>query len=145
MLKQRDKAGRRFEEKSSRFRRAGGFSAAVASGLQRLDLHLAELDDTLVIGHTLVVLDAEAVLQGDPSAGKLGVLHTINGLLAVEDDSESGTLRRNLIDVPLAAGLWHRIDLGEVDDGTRAVAGIWAHIPDVDLIRILGRYLLGEI
>jgi hypothetical protein len=57
-------------------------------GLQRLDFHLAELHHALVIHDAFVVLDTLAVLEGDPSAGKLGVLRGIDGFLPVENHGE---------------------------------------------------------
>src|SRR5262249_6977063 len=49
---------------------------------------------------------------------------------------------RDLVDVPLAGGLRHRIDLGEVDDRARAIARLGPRIPDVDLVAIFRRQLL---
>src|SRR6202043_412947 len=99
--------------------------------LQRLDLYLAKLHHALVVFEALFVLETQAVLERDPSARKLGVLRPVDGFLSIEGHGECRALRRDLIDVPFAGGLRHRIDLGEADD--RAGAGGWvgARIPDV--------------
>src|ERR1700731_2152556 len=110
---------------------------------ERLDLDFAELDDTLVVQHAVGVLDAKAVLEGDPSVRKLGVLYPVNGLLAVEGNGEGRALRRDFKHVPLAGRMRHRVDLGDIDDGARAVARIGPRVPDIDLVAIVGADLLG--
>src|SRR5262249_30434086 len=91
-------------------------------GLQRLDLDFAELHDAL------------AVLQRDPPAGELAVLRTVYRLLPVEDHGELRSLGRDLVDVPFAAGLGHRFDLGHIDDGTGAIARVRALVIDIHFI-----------
>src|SRR4051794_34622100 len=101
--------------------------------LQRLDLHLAEFHH------------AGAVLQGERSAGVVfGVLH-VDGLLAIEHDDEMRSLRGDLVGVPLAGRLRHRLDFGDVDDRAGAVARIRALVEDVDLVADLGVDLVALI
>jgi hypothetical protein len=70
---------------------ARGLSVAYAvldAELQRLDFHLAELHHALVIDDAFVVLEAQSVLQGNPTARELGVLRGIDGFLPIEDHGE---------------------------------------------------------
>src|SRR4051794_12905948 len=93
--------------------------------LQRLDLDLAKLHDPLVLH------DARAVLQRNPPARELAVLGAVDGFLAVEDHRELRPLGRDLVDVPFAPRLGHRLDLGDIDYSTRAVTRVGALIIDV--------------
>src|SRR5665213_667555 len=102
--------------------------------LERLDFHFTKFDQALVALDALVVLEPQAVLQRDPPRGEFGVLRPIDGLLSVERHGECRALRGDLIDVPLAGGLRHRIDLADIDDGAGAVGRIGTGIPDVHLI-----------
>src|SRR5712691_3154541 len=112
---------RRVEGRSAPAMPRGGIRCALASDTsQRLDLDLAELHDALVLH------DPRAVLQRDPPARELAVLDAVDGLVPVEDHGECRALGRDLVDVPFAAGLGHRLHLGDVDDRTRAVARIGA-------------------
>src|SRR6185436_1727271 len=43
---------------------------------------------------------------------------------------------------PLAAGLRHRVDLGDIDDGSGAVSRVLALVEDVELVAGLGADLL---
>src|SRR5580698_657374 len=83
---------------------------------ERLDLDFAEFNDALVVRYAARVLHTEAVLDGNLSVCKLGVLRAVDGLLAVEHNSERRTLCRDLEGVPFASRVRHRIDLGDVDD-----------------------------
>src|ERR1700710_1119501 len=60
--------------------------------LQRLDLDLPELDHALVAFDAVGVLEAEAVLQGDPARGELGIGGAVDGFLAVEGHGEGRAL-----------------------------------------------------
>src|SRR5437763_2309542 len=83
--------------------------ALVSDGsLQRLYLHLTELHHT------------GAVLQGDRAARVFCILY-IGCLLSVEHDDQMRTLCGDFIRIPLAGGLRHRIDLGDIDDRARTV------------------------
>src|SRR5471032_3021109 len=90
--------------------------------LERPDLHLAELQV------------ARAVLQRDVSRGRQPVVCDVDRLLAVQDDHEVVALRGDLVGVPLARGLGHRNDGGNVDDRAGAVLRIGALVEDVDLV-----------
>src|SRR5437016_7163630 len=105
--------------------------------LQRLDLHLAPLDDAA--GR---VLGAVPELEGEGALRVLTVLN-VHGLDSVQHDGEVGALGRDLVGVPLAAGLGHRRDLGHVDDGSGAVGGLGALVEDVHLVGAGGGDLLG--
>src|SRR5665213_464236 len=85
--------------------------------LQRLDLHLPELDHTLVALDAVGVLQPKAVLQGDPAGGKFGVLGAVDSLLSVQRHGERRALGCDLIDVPFAAGL--RLSLIHISEPTR--------------------------
>ena len=67
----------------------------------------------------------------------LGILH-IGRLLTVQRDDEMRPLRGDLVDVPLAAGLRHRIDLGDIDDRAGAIGRVRPLVEDVDLVAGLG-------
>lgn len=128
-------------------RHPGHFRSAPAASrpprLQRLDLDLAEFDHALVAGDALVVLEAEALLQGDAAVGELAVLRVVDGLLAVEHYGEGRSLGRDLVDVPFARRLRHRIDLADIDDGAGAVFRSGTLVPDVDFVGGLGADFLG--
>src|SRR5215813_3949098 len=70
--------------------------------LQRFDLHLAPLDDAA--GR---VLGAVPELQGEGALRVLTVLN-VDGLDTVQHDGKLRALGRDLVGVPLAAGLGHR-------------------------------------
>ena len=97
--------------------------------LQRLDGHLAELH------HARAILQRERSFLEHPVA-------QVDGFLAVEHDGNLPTLGGDLERVPLAAGLRHRIDLGEIDDRAGAVGRILALVEDVHLVAALGAELL---
>src|SRR5262245_38265885 len=63
---------------------------------QRLDLDLAELDRPA------------GPLQRERAACELGVLD-VDGLRPVQHEDDARPARRDLVQVPLAAGLWHRL------------------------------------
>src|SRR5581483_1838072 len=111
--------------------------------LERLDLDFAEFHDALVVRHAVRILDAKTVLKGDMSVGQLRVLRAVDRLLPVENDGEGRALRRNVIGIPLAGRVRHRIDLGDIDDGAGAVARIRPRVPDIDLVAIVGADLVG--
>src|SRR5476649_416432 len=90
--------------------------------LERPDLDLAELHH------------ARAVLERDRPGGEQAVIGDIDRLLAVQDDHEVVALRGDLVGVPLARGLGHRNDGGNVDDGAGAVLGIGTLVENVDLV-----------
>src|SRR5689334_4695636 len=94
---------------------------SVRPALQRLDLNLAEFDD------------ARTVLQRDRSAC-VGRVLDVNGLLTVQHDHKMRALRRDLIGIPLAAGLRHRDDLGDIDDRAGAVARVRPLVVNVHLV-----------
>src|SRR5262245_7822982 len=58
----------------------------------------------------------------------------VDGLLPVERHDEMPAIGGDLERVPLAGGLGHRVDLGEVDDRAGAVARVGALVEDVDLV-----------
>src|ERR1700733_15016962 len=109
---------------------------------ERLDLDLAEFDHALVVRHAVGVLDTETVLDSDLSVRELRVLRAVDGLLAVEHNRERRPLRCDIKGVPLAACMRHRVDLGDVDDRSGAIARIGSRIPDIDLVAGLGTNLL---
>src|SRR3954447_19197203 len=47
-------------------------------------------------------------------------------------------LRGDLVGVPLAGGLRHRVDFGDIEDRARSVAWIGPFVVDIDLIADLG-------
>src|SRR3954447_17954248 len=85
--------------------------------LQRLDLDLTEFHHALVVLHAGRVLVAESVLQPDVAFGVLSVF-VFDGLLSVQHYGERVALRGDLVDIPLADRLRHRIDLGDADNRT---------------------------
>ena len=89
--------------------------------LQRLDGDLAELDY------------ARAVLQRERPFGEQAVVK-LHGLLTVEDHSDLPSLSGDFVGVPFAAGLGHRVHLGEMDDPTGAVGRVRALVENVHLI-----------
>src|ERR1700687_2280260 len=99
----------------------GRLNTAAKQALQRLDLHLAELDH------------ARAVLQRERAAQVLAVL-AVGGLLTVEHHNEMWALRRDFVSVPLAGGFRHRIDFGDVDDRAGAVGWVWTLVENIDLV-----------
>src|ERR1700737_1354200 len=109
--------------------REGRRNTAAKQALQRLDLHLAELDH------------ARAVLQRERAAQVFAVLH-VGGLLTVEHHNEMWALRRDFVSVPLAGGFRHRIDLGDDDDLAGAVGWVRTLVEDIDLVADLGVDLL---
>src|SRR3977135_4606687 len=92
--------------------------------LQRLDLHLAELDH------------AGAVLQRDGAFRVVGVVGAVDRLGAVERDVEARSLGGDLVDVPLAAGLQRGRRLGGVDNRAGAVARVGTLVEDVRLVGV---------
>ena len=66
----------------------------------------------------------------------------VHGLLAVERHGEMPALGADLHGAPLAAGLRHRIDLGDIDDRAGAVGRVRALVEDVGLVAGLGADLL---
>src|SRR5262245_27422478 len=99
----------------------GGHARDGVARLQRLDRNLAELDG------------ARAVLQREMPLLEHAVAD-VDGLLPVERHDEMPALGGDLVSVPLARVLGHRVDLGEIDDRTGAVARIGALVEDVDLV-----------
>src|SRR5579871_1795131 len=71
-------------------------SSRHADGLQRPDLHLAKLDDALLVG-----LLTRAALQRDRAARMGAVSHTVDRALAVQRDEELIALGGDLVRVPL--------------------------------------------
>ena len=55
-------------------------------------------------------------------------------LLFVEHNGEMRALGSDFIGIPLPRGLRHRIDLGDIDDRTGAVAWVRPLVEDVDLV-----------
>ncbi len=92
---------------------------------ERLDLHLAELDD------------ARSVLQCDPSLRMLGILGAVDGSGAVERHGELRTLGDDLVGIPFVGGLEHGRRLGHVDDRAGAVARVGALVEDVHFVGVL--------
>jgi hypothetical protein len=93
--------------------------------LQRPDLHLAPLDG------------APGVLKRKRPFGEFAVVG-LDGDDSVENDGQFLSPGRDHEGVPLAAGLiddgyWYR---GDIDDGSGAILGVWARVPDVYLIGI---------
>src|SRR5678815_3959857 len=86
--------------------------------LQRLDLDLAELNRA-----PGGVLRSIAELQRERPLRELAVVH-VHGLLSVQDHDEIRAARSDLVGIPFAARLRHRVDLGDVDDAASAVARI---------------------
>jgi hypothetical protein len=97
--------------------------ASISPGhaLQRLDRDLAEFDG------------ARAVLQREMPLLEHAVAH-VDGLLPVEHHDEMPAIGRDLESIPLAGGLGHRVDLGEIHDRAGAVARVGALVVDVDLV-----------
>src|SRR5262245_43993218 len=58
----------------------------------------------------------------------------VDGFLPVERHDEMPAIGGDLVGVPLARRLGHRVDLGEIDDGAGAVARVGALVEDVDLV-----------
>ena len=56
--------------------------------LQRFDFHLAKFHYAPVVCDTLVVFDAQSVLESDPPARKLGVFCTVDSYLPIERHGE---------------------------------------------------------
>ena len=96
--------------------------------LQRLYLNLAKFDDAAFVGHALTVLERDA------PRGEFVGRRVIDGLLVVEHHRERVAPRRDLVNVPLAGGMRHGIDRGNVDDRAGAIFLHRASIPDVHLI-----------
>src|SRR5262249_5233945 len=94
---------------------------ARASGSERLHRHLAKLD------RARAVLQSERPFLEDAGAN-------LGGLLAIEHHGEIAAAGGDLIGVPLAGRLRHRIDLGEIDDCAGAVARIRSLVEYVHLI-----------
>ena len=88
--------------------------------LQRLDRDLAEFDHAVSVG------------DFGPSANR--PLWSSAGFSAVEDDGDLPSLGGDLEGVPFAAGLGHRVHLGEVHDPARAIGRVLALVEDVHLI-----------
>src|SRR5262245_4156487 len=62
----------------------------------------------------------------------------VDGLLPVEHHDKMPAIGGDLERVPLAGGLGHRVDLGEIDDRAGAVARVGALVEDVDLVAAPG-------
>ena len=90
---------------------AGGCGEIRRPCLQRLYRHFAKLDH------------AGAVLQSEWSFDKQTIVQ-LDRLLAVQHDRNLPALRGDLIRVPFAAGLRHRIDFGEVNDAAGTVGRV---------------------
>src|SRR6187200_2664495 len=89
--------------------------------LQFLDLDLAEFHR------------ADAELQGDVPFIEQAVAN-VDGLLAVERDRQMAAIGAALLGAPLAAGLGHRVDFGDVDDRGGAVGRVRALVEDIVLV-----------
>ena len=74
----------------------------------------------------------------------LAILH-VDRLLPVQHDSELRSLRRDLIGVPFAGRLRHRVDLGNVDDRAGAVGRIGPLVEDIHLVADLGVDLVAAV
>ena len=96
-------------------------------------MHLAELDH------------AGTVLKRERSPGIVLAVLDISGLLAVEHDDEMRALRGDLVGIPFARRFRHRINLGNVDDRTGAIARVRPLVEDVDLIADLGVDLVPDV
>ena len=66
----------------------------------------------------------------------------VDGFLTVEQDDQMRTLRGNLVGIPLAAGLGHRVHLGDTDDCAGAIGRVRPLVEDIDLVADLGVGLL---
>src|SRR6266481_1584946 len=109
----------------------GGWGARSirSARLQRLNFDLAPPDH------------ACAILERDAPARVLTIVHA-HRLLAVELDGHEIALGLDLHHVPIEPGFRHRIDLGDIDDGARAVARIGTRVEDVDLVAIVAAGIL---
>jgi hypothetical protein len=97
--------------------------------------HLAELD------RAFLAVGAWRALQRERAALVLAVLD-IDRLGAVENDGQLRSLRGDLEGVPFAGRFRHRIDLGDVDNPSGAIARVGALVEDVHLVGIVGRDFL---
>src|SRR5262245_65404743 len=97
---------------------------------ERLDRDLAELDH------------AGAVLQREVPFLEHAVAD-VDGLLPVERYGKMPPVGGDFEGVPLAGGLGHRINLGEIDDRASAVGRVRALVEDVHLVTGLGADGLG--
>src|ERR1043165_8411556 len=78
------------------------------------------------------------MLQSYAPARVLCVFGAVDGFLPVERYDERVAFGRNLIVSPFASGLRHWIDLGDVDDRAGAIGRLWAFVPDVHLVCVVG-------
>src|SRR6516162_9859773 len=98
--------------------------AADLSGCSKLKwfyLNLAEFDG------------AGAVLQGDRSF----IEHAVAQLcrrLAIENDSNVASVRRDFVCIPFAAGFWHRINFNVSGDCAGAVTWIGALVENIGFV-----------
>src|SRR5207342_1218526 len=67
----------------------------------------------------------------------------VHRLLAVQHDGHAVAARSDLVRVPAVGRLGHGLpDHGDIDDGAGAVARVGALVEDVDLVSVVGAYLV---
>src|ERR1700761_9146844 len=64
----------------------------------------------------------------------MGRILCIDGLLTVQRDDEMRSLRRDLISIPFAAGLRHRLALTDIDNRAGAIARVRPLVENIHLV-----------